>query len=83
MRPIDADALCVALDDFGEHCYKIGREDMAGIIFAIADIVRKQPTINRIQMTDYRVPSTEEWMERYCTKKQLAGYETRKEHANG
>ena len=24
---------------------------------------------------DYHVPSTEEWMERYCTKKQLAGYE--------
>lgn len=55
---------------------------MAGIIFAITDVVRKQPTINHIQMTDYRVPSTEEWMERYCTKKQLAGYEARKERPN-
>ena len=75
MRIIDADALCVALDDFGEHCYKTGREEMAGIIFALTDVVRKQPTINRIQMTDYRVPSTEEWMERYCTKKRFAGYQ--------
>lgn len=82
MRPIDADALCVALDDLGEHCYKTGREDIAGIIFAITDVVRKHPTINRIQMTDYRVPSTEEWMERYCTKKQLAGYEARKDRLN-
>ena len=38
-----------------------------------ADVV---PTPN------YRVPSKEEWMERYCTKKQLAGYEKRKEGAN-
>ena len=34
-----------------------------------ADVV---PALN------YRVPSKEEWMERYCTKKQLAGYEKRK-----
>lgn len=79
MRPIDADALCCVLDDFGEHCYKTGREDMAGIISSLTDFVRKQPTINRIQMTGYCVPSTEEWMERYCTKKRLAGYEKRKE----
>lgn len=82
MRPIDADTLCNVLDNIGERCYETGREDMAGIIFALTDVVRKQPTINRIQMTDYRVPSTEEWMERYCTKKQLAGYEKRKEGAD-
>ena len=35
--------------------------------------------VNRLK---YRVPSTEEWMERYCTKKQLAGYEKRKEGAD-
>ena len=38
--------------------------------------------INAVPVPNYRVPSTEEWMERYCTKKQLAGYEKRKEGAD-
>ena len=38
--------------------------------------------IEAIPAPNYRVPSTKEWMERYCTKKQLAGYEKRKEGAD-
>ena len=37
--------------------------------------------IDAVPVPNYRVPSTEEWMKRYCTKKQLAGYEKRKEGA--
>lgn len=79
MRPIDADKLCDVLDNIGEHCYESGREDIAGVVFAVTDVVKTQPTIVSSQITNYRVPSKEEWMERYCTKKQLAGYEARKE----
>lgn len=35
--------------------------------------------IDAVPRPSYRVPSTEEWMERYGTKKQIAGYEKRKE----
>ena len=38
--------------------------------------------INAVPAPNYRVPSLEEWMERYCTKKQLAGYKKRKEGAD-
>ena len=30
------------------------------------------------QENQYRVPSKEEWMETYCTPKQLAGYQQKK-----
>lgn len=82
MRPIDADKLCAVLDNIGEYCYESGREDMAGIIFAVTNVVKNQPTIDPAQISTYRVPSKEEWMERYCTKKQLTGYEARKEKAD-
>lgn len=36
-----------------------------------------------ISYPDYHVPSTEEWMERYCTKKRLAGYQKQQEDTNG
>ena len=35
-----------------------------------------------ISYPDYHVPSKEEWIERYRAKKQLAGYEKRKEGAD-
>lgn len=79
MRPIDADKLCAVLDNIGEHCYESSREDVAGVVFAVTDVVKSQPTIDTVKATNYRVPSMEEWLERYCTKKQLAGYEVRKE----
>ena len=43
------------------------REDVIGII-------NKIPTFDAIPAPNYRVPSKDEWMERYCTNKQLAGY---------
>lgn len=30
--------------------------------------------VNVLKTQDFRVPSTDEWMERFCTPKQLAGY---------
>ena len=82
MRLVDADRLCEVMDNIGEHCYESGREDIAGVIFAVTDVVRRQPTIDHAQIKSYRVPAKEEWMERYCTKKRLAGYEKRKEGAD-
>ena len=38
--------------------------------------------IDAVPVPNYCVPLTEEQMERYCTKKQLAGYEKRKEGAD-
>ena len=83
MRLVDADQLCQVMDHIGEHCYETGREDIAGVIFAVTDVVRRQPTIDTAQIKSYRVPAKAEWMERYCTKKQLAGYEARKEKSDG
>lgn len=40
------------------------------------------PTIDAVPAPNYRVPSTDEWMERYGTKKQVAGYEKRKENSS-
>ena len=45
-------------------------------------VVNDAPTVDAVPAPNYRVPSTKEWMERYCTKKQLAGYEKRKEGAD-
>ena len=45
----------------------------------IIDIINEVPTIDAVPAPNYRVPSTNEWIEQYCTKKQLAGYEKRKE----
>ena len=48
----------------------------------LAMINNEVPMIDAVPTSNYLVPSAEEWMERYCTKKQLAGYEARKEHSN-
>ena len=48
----------------------------------LAMINNEVPMIDAVQTSNYLVPSAEEWMERYCTKKRLAGYEARKEHSN-
>lgn len=36
-------------------------------------LIEKGVTVN-----DFRVPTKDEWMERYCTKKRLAGYQKEK-----
>lgn len=67
MRPIDADALIEEANADGAYGYVNIKQIMDA------------PTLDVIPAPNYRVPSTEEWMERYCTKKQLARYEKRKE----
>lgn len=37
----------------------------------------------RVSQVNLRVPSEEEWMERFCTPKQFEGYKNRKEMKNG
>ena len=36
----------------------------------------------KIGQSDLRVPSKDEWMERYCTPKQYVGYKKREENNN-
>lgn len=48
----------------------------------IIDIINEIPLIDAVPAPNYRVPSTDEWMERYGTKKQIAGYEKRKENSS-
>ena len=43
----------------------------------IINIINEVPTFVAVPAPNYRVPSKEEWMERYCTNKQLAGYKKR------
>ena len=43
----------------------------------IINIINEVPTFDSVPAPNYRVPSKEEWMERYCTNKQLAGYKKR------
>ena len=71
MRLIDADVAC-------KGCVRYGTS-----LSCEECVVKETPTIDTVLVPNYRVPSKEEWMERYCTKKQLAGYEKRKEATNG
>ena len=66
MGLIDADALMDEANSDGAYGYVDVKQ------------ISEAPTIDAVPAPNYRVPSTEEWMERYCTKKQLAGYEKRK-----
>ena len=43
----------------------------------IINIINEVLTFDSVPAPNYRVPSKEEWMERYCTNKQLAGYKKR------
>ena len=45
----------------------------------IINIINEVLTFDSVPAPNYRVPSKEEWMERYCTNKQLAGYKKRNE----
>ena len=51
------------------------KSGMANLHVADIDVIQDSDVV---PAPNYRVPSKEEWMERYCTKKQLAGYEKRK-----
>ena len=51
------------------------KSGMANLHVADIDVIQDADVV---PAPNYRVPSKEEWMERYCTKKQLAGYEKRK-----
>lgn len=42
----------------------------------VADI-DQLPVANVVPAPSFRVPSREEWLQRYCTGKQLAGYHKR------
>ena len=61
-------------------CNELGATDNTSANYLIDCLANME--IEAIPAPNYRVPSTEEWMERYCTKKQLAGYEKRKEGAD-
>lgn len=76
MRPIDAHELWTSIQMLPHNGDMISSEE-------VEQCVAEAPSVNILSIRDYRVPSTEEWMERYCTKKQLAGYEKRKEATNG
>lgn len=80
MRPIDAMEYRNLLE-IEKSLHANSRDIVMGLEIAIADL-GNMPTLDVVQAPNYRVPSKEEWMERYCTKKQLAGYEARKERPN-
>ena len=80
MRPIDAMEYRKLLE-IEKSLHANSRDIVMGLEIAIADL-GNMPTLDVVQAPNYRVPSKEEWMERYCTKKQLAGYEARKERPN-
>lgn len=83
-RLIDADKLKAAITVDGyEHFSGCLSSSEISLLEMVMDDIDEAPTINTVLVPNYRVPSKEEWMERYCTKKQLAGYEKRKEATNG
>ena len=76
--------LCIKYDDLLEKIvqWSYGFRKVETWEELLAMINNEVPMIDAVPAWNYRVPSTEEWMERYCTKKQLAGYEARKEKAD-
>ena len=59
-----------------DYCDELGATDNISANCLIDCLSNME--IDAVPVPNYRVPSTEEWMKRYCTKKQLAGYEKRK-----
>ena len=79
MRAIDADALLEIYKKWiPQLLSKEDEGDRRGVETCIA-VLEDAPTIDVVPIPNYRVPSKEEWIERYGTKKQIAGYEKRKE----
>ena len=82
MRAIDADALLEIYKKWiPQLLSKEDEGDRRGAETCIA-VLEDAPVIDVVPAPNYRVPSTDEWMERYGTKKQIAGYEKRKENSS-
>lgn len=76
--------LCIKYDDLLEKIaqWSYGFRKVETWEELLAMINNEVPMIDAVPAPNYRVPSTEEWMERYGTKKQLAGYKARKEKSD-
>ena len=82
MRLIDRDKLLETYKKWiPQLLSKEDEGDRRGVETCIM-VLEDMQTVDAVPAPNYRVPSTEEWMERYCTKKQLAGYKKRKEGAD-
>lgn len=79
MRAIDADALLEIYKKWiPQLLSKEDEGDRRGVETCIA-VLEDAPTIDVVPAPNCRVPSKEDWMERYGTPKQIAGFKKREE----